>query len=68
MNDTPNVRQLVPLVNVPEHRPWVTVRWLRRAVYEETIPFHKVGGRVLIDLADLDALAEAGRHEPGGRA
>ena len=54
-------RELVPLLDVPEHRPWVTTRWLRRLVYERRIPFHKVGGRVLIDLADLDAFAERGR-------
>lgn len=61
-------RQLVPLVEVPQHRPWTTVRWLRRLVYERRIPFHKVGGRVLIDLDDLDAIAEAGRREPDGAA
>jgi hypothetical protein len=58
-------RQLVPLTEVPEHRPWTTVRWLRRAVYERKIPFHKLGDsrsdRVLIDLVDLDAYAERGR-------
>jgi hypothetical protein len=63
-------RTLVPLRQVPEHRPWVTERWLRRAVFERRIPFHKLGeGRsspVLIDLADLDAFVEAGRI--GGEA
>ena len=54
-------RELVPLLEVPTVRPWVTARWLRRLVYERRIPFHKVGGRVLIDLADLDAWAESGR-------
>lgn len=58
-------RELVPLKQVPDHRPWVTERWLRRAVFERRIPFHKLGdGRsapVLIDLADLDAFTEAGR-------
>ena len=65
-------RMLVPLRQVPEHRPWVTERWLRRAVFERRIPFHKLGdGRsspVLIDLDDLDAFAEAGRHVAGGDA
>ncbi len=54
-------RQLVPLKQVPEHRPWTTERLLRRLVAEKRIPFHKMGASVLIDLADLDALAEAGR-------
>ncbi len=59
------VRELVPLKEVPEHRAWVTERWLRRAVLENRIPYHKLGvGRsspVLIDLADLDAFTEAAR-------
>jgi excisionase family DNA binding protein len=58
------VRDLIPLTKVPDHRPWATVRWLRRATYERRLPFHRVGGKVLVDLADLDAYAEAGRVEP----
>jgi excisionase family DNA binding protein len=58
-------RKLVPLQDVPTHRSWTTVRLLRRYVAERRIPFHKVGARVLIDLDDLDAYAEAGRHEAG---
>ncbi len=54
-------RQLIPLTQVPMHRPWTTVRWLRRAVYERRLPYHKAIGKVLIDLDDLDALAERGR-------
>lgn len=34
-------RDLVPLVEVPDVRPWTTVRWLRRAVYERRIPYHR---------------------------
>lgn len=39
-------------------------RWLRRLVYERRIPYHKVGGKVLLALEDLDALVENGRVEP----
>jgi len=56
-------RQLVPLKQVPEHRTWTTERILRRLVAEKRIAFHKCGGKVLIDLADLDAYSEAGRVE-----
>lgn len=56
-------RQLVPLKQVSEHRPWATERILRRLVAEKRIPYHKCGGKVLLDLADLDAYAEAGRVE-----
>jgi hypothetical protein len=58
-------RDLVPLRHVPQHRPWATERLLRRLVAERRIAFHKVAGRVLIDLADLDAMTEAGRIEAG---
>jgi hypothetical protein len=61
-------RNLVPLLQVPDQRPCYTARWLRRAVYERTIPFHKIGGRVFFDLDDLDAIAERGRHEPNPAA
>jgi excisionase family DNA binding protein len=56
-------RQLVPLKRVPEHRAWTTERLLRRLVSEHRVAFHKVGGKVLFDLADLDDYAEAGRVE-----
>lgn len=36
-------------------------RLVRRWVYDRRIPYYKVGGRVLIDLADVDELMEAGR-------
>jgi excisionase family DNA binding protein len=54
---------LYPLQQVPERRPWVSVRYLRRLVYEGRLPYHKLGSKVLIDLADLDRMAEAGRVE-----
>lgn len=54
-------RNLVPLLEVPQHRSWISERWLRRLVYERRIPYHKVGGRIFFDLADLDAWAESGR-------
>lgn len=63
-----NPDRLVPLVEVPRHRPWATVRYLRRLVYERRIPYVKLsagrGGRVLIDLDDLDRFVEEQRVEP----
>ena len=56
-------RQLVTLQQAVEQRPWLTERWLRRLVYERRGPFHKVGNRLVFDLADLDALVEQGRVE-----
>ncbi len=57
------MRDLVPLRRVPEARPWTTERWLRRMVSERRLAFHKVDGKILFDLADLDAYVEAGRVE-----
>jgi hypothetical protein len=56
-------RQLVTLQQAVEQRPWLTERWLRRLVYERRVSFHKVGNRLVFDLADLDALVECGRVE-----
>ena len=56
-------RELVPLIEVPNHRPWANERVLRRLVAEKRVPYHKVGRRVLFDLRDLDDYAEAGRVE-----
>lgn len=56
-------RQLVPLSQVPEYRPWITKRQLRRMVAEHRVPFHRVNGRILFDLSDIDDYAEAGRVE-----
>lgn len=33
-------------------------RWLRRLIYERRLPYRKVGGRVMVDLADADAFLE----------
>lgn len=57
-------RHLVTLAQAVEARPWLTERFLRRLVAERRVAFHKVGGRLLFDLSDLDALAERGRVEP----
>lgn len=59
-------RQLVNIPQALEQRPWLTERFLRHLVAKRRIPYHKVGGRVLFDLADLDAFAEKGRVEPPG--
>ena len=56
-------RQLIPLKQVPNHRPWATERKCRRLVAEKRIAYHKISGGVYFDLADLDAYAESGRVE-----
>jgi hypothetical protein len=56
--------KLLRLNQAVEERPWLTLRYLRRLVYENKIPHYKVFGKVLVDLADIDALAESGRRDP----
>ena len=58
-------RRLVRLISV-EKEPgyaWATTRWLRRQVAERRVPYHKCRGKILLDLGDLDAMAEGGRIE-----
>ena len=57
-------RELRLLAQAVAERPWLSLRYLRRLVYEGRIRHYKVGGKVLVDLADIDALAESGRREP----
>lgn len=57
-------RNLALLVDVPKRREFVTQRWLRRAVAERRLGYFKLGGRVLIDLDELDTLIERGRVDP----
>lgn len=57
-------RQLVTLKAATEVRSWLTERYGRRLIAERRLPYYKVGGRVLIDLHELDALVEASRVEP----
>jgi excisionase family DNA binding protein len=56
-------RTLVQAKEAQGHRSWATERRIRRLVAEKRIPYYKVGGLVMIDVADLDAYAEAGRVE-----
>jgi hypothetical protein len=59
-------RRLVPLLDVPNQPgyAWAKTRWLRRQAYERRLAYHKVAGRVLINLDDLDDLIASGRVEP----
>lgn len=58
---------LVTLEVAVHERPWAAstgkdpTRWLRRLVSERRLRFYKAGGRVLLDLTDLDSFAESGR-------
>ncbi len=58
-------RNLVPRKDVQKHRGWATARYVARLNDERRLGFYKVdGGLVLIDLAELDALVDAGRVNP----
>jgi excisionase family DNA binding protein len=46
------------------HRIGMSVRYIRRAVAERQIAFHRLGRSIRIDPADLAAFVHAGRVEP----
>lgn len=54
-----------PLLAVPEVADLLgtSERHIRRLVHERRIPFHKVGGLVRFDQADIDAWLAAHRVE-----
>ncbi|MGO8724411.1 MAG: hypothetical protein ACLQRM_17015 [Acidimicrobiales bacterium] len=54
----------VPRRTISQHRPWASERWVKRQNDERRLGFYKVGGLVLVDLDELDALVEAGRVNP----
>jgi hypothetical protein len=57
-------RHLVLLTEAHAERSWASARYMRRLVAARRIPFHKIGGRIYFDVADLDAHEDAGRCEP----
>lgn len=65
--DALEVAELVPLADVPAHRPHLTVRHLRRLVAGREVPFYRVGRRICFRLADLDAWVVARRVPAGSR-
>lgn len=58
----PRLQELTNVQNVEGYEAF-TVRRLRRAVYEKTIPHYKIAGRVMVDLNELDAYIAAQRVE-----
>jgi hypothetical protein len=44
--------------------PYLTSRWLRRAVFEKKVPHYKLGGRLLFDPVELDQWIRNQRVEP----
>ena len=65
MSSTPPAeRELRTLSQAAQERPFLTLRWLRQLVAEHRIPSYKLGGKVLVDLAELDAFIEASRRGP----
>jgi hypothetical protein len=58
---SPDNPEYVTLKQAVEKRSWLTERWLRQAVAERRLPFSKVDGKIVFDLADLDAYVAAHR-------
>ena len=59
----PAAKQYVTFSQALEQRPWLTERWLRRAVQERRIPFFKVDGKLVFDLEEIDGYVAAHRIE-----
>lgn len=58
----PDPVALVPLALAGE--PWgLTARYMRRLVEQHGLPHYRIGGRTLVDPADLAALITACRRE-----
>lgn len=55
-------RKIVTLAQAVEQRPFLTLRHLRRLIFERRLPFYKAGGKVLVDLDEIDAWVESNRR------
>jgi len=66
--ETGNNRDLRTLPQVVAERQYLTIRWLRRLIYEGRVPSYKLGGKVLVDLGEIDAFVEASRRDSTGVA
>lgn len=45
---------------------WATARWLRTLIYDgHRLPHAKLGGRVMVDLNEIDDLIEQNRSDEG---
>jgi excisionase family DNA binding protein len=62
----PNRGRYFTLEEVADAYPVLTVRLLRRLIYERRIPFSKAGRRVVLAQADIDAYFEENRVERAG--
>ena len=57
-------RRLVFLQEAHKHAEWATPRFCRTLVANGQLTRYRISGRVLVDLDELDQLAERGRAEP----
>ncbi len=67
-NETGKNRDLRTLPQVVAEREYLTIRWLRRLIYEGRVPSYKLGGKVLVDLEEIDSYVEASRRDTTGVA
>lgn len=59
----PSVGQLREPKQAIAEVPWLSRRYLTRLIQERRIPSYRIGGKVLVDLADLEKLVADGRRE-----
>jgi hypothetical protein len=67
--EEPNTENLVSFKQLLERHPWMTERWLRRAVQQKRLPYYKVDGRLIFDLDEVNryVLKPENRVEASGR-
>ena len=56
MTKTTTKLDLVALTEAEKEYEYLTTRWLRQAVADRTVTFHRVGRRIYFDRADLEAI------------
>lgn len=64
----PDPTTFLTFKQVLDEYPYVTDRWLRRAVHDKKVPFYKLGGRLLFDPAELDQWIRDTRVEPATKS
>jgi hypothetical protein len=56
----------VTLKQLVEERPYLTERWVRSLVSARKLPHHKLGGRLLFDLDEVDRTVRGSPPGPPG--
>lgn len=59
--------RIVTQKQAAEASEWLTERYLHRIIADGRLPHYRVGGKVLVDLDEIDEFVKAGRVESSRR-